>query len=84
MLGLLREVRNFVLYRIHGCVVQQSLNENMIFVLYCFRKSFQAPYQRSRIMVHTNCQQPKQFSYIHILKIQMVSFIKEHDTWVHG
>ena len=30
----------FVLFRIHGCVVQRSLNENMIFVLYCFRKSF--------------------------------------------
>ena len=40
-LGLLREVCNFVLLRIHGCVVQRSLNENMIFVLYCFRKSFQ-------------------------------------------
>ena len=25
-LGLLREVHNFVLFRIHGCVVQQSLN----------------------------------------------------------
>lgn len=24
-LGLLREVRNFVLFRIHGCVVQRSL-----------------------------------------------------------
>ena len=30
-LGLLREVRTFVLFRIHGCVVQQSLNENIIF-----------------------------------------------------
>ena len=41
MLGLLREVRNFVLFRIHGCVVQRSLNKNIIFVLYYFRKSFQ-------------------------------------------
>ena len=41
-LGLLREVRNFVLFRIHGCVVQRSLNENIISVLYCFRNSFQA------------------------------------------
>ena len=32
-LGLLREVRNFVLFKIHGCVVQRSLNENMNF---CF------------------------------------------------
>ena len=40
-LGLLREVRNFILFRIHGCVVQQSLNENIIFVLYCYCKSFQ-------------------------------------------
>ena len=40
-LGLLRKVRNFVLFRIHGCVIQQSLNENIFFVLYCFRKSFQ-------------------------------------------
>ena len=32
-LGLLREVCNFVLFRIHGCVIQRSLNENMIFVL---------------------------------------------------
>ena len=39
-LGLLREVRNFVLFRIHGCVEQRSLNENIFFVLYCFRKSF--------------------------------------------
>ena len=29
--GLLREVHNFVLFRIYGCVVQRSLNENMIF-----------------------------------------------------
>ena len=34
MLGLLREVRNFVLFRIHGCVGQRSLNENIIF---CFK-----------------------------------------------
>ena len=40
-LGLLREVRNFILFKIHSCVVQQSLNENIIFVLYCFRKSLQ-------------------------------------------
>ena len=33
-LGLLREVYNFVLFRIYGCVVQQSLNENINFVLY--------------------------------------------------
>ena len=32
-LGLLREVRNFILFRIHGYVVQRSLNENIIF---CF------------------------------------------------
>jgi len=31
-LGLLREVRNFVLFRIHSCVVQRSLNENIFFV----------------------------------------------------
>ena len=42
-LGLLREVCNFILFRIHGCMVQQSLNENIIFVLYCFRKSFHFP-----------------------------------------
>ena len=39
-LGLLREICNFILFRIHGCVVQRSLNKNIIFVLYCFRKSF--------------------------------------------
>ena len=39
-LGLLREVHNFILFRIYDCVVQPSLNENIIFVLYCFRKSF--------------------------------------------
>ena len=33
MLRLLREVCNFILFRIHGCVVQRSLNENIIF---CF------------------------------------------------
>ena len=32
-LGLLREVHNFVLFRIHGCVLQRSLNENINF---CF------------------------------------------------
>ena len=32
-LGLLREVRNFILFKIHSCVVQRSLNENIIFVL---------------------------------------------------
>ena len=32
-LGLLREIHNFVLFRIHGYVVQRSLNENIIF---CF------------------------------------------------
>ena len=37
-LGLLREVRNFVLFRIYGCVVQRSLNENINFVLYYFCK----------------------------------------------
>ena len=40
MLGLLREVCNFILFSIHGCLVQWSLNENTIFVLYCFRTSF--------------------------------------------
>ena len=39
-LGLLREVHNFILFRIHGCVVQRFLNKNIIFVLYYFRKSF--------------------------------------------
>ena len=34
--GLLREVHNFVLFRIHGCVVQRSLNENMIFCFILF------------------------------------------------
>ena len=42
-LGLLREVHNFVLFRIYGCVVQRSLNENINFVLYCFRKNYQSP-----------------------------------------
>ena len=32
-LGLLREVRNFVLFKIYGCVIQRSLNENINF---CF------------------------------------------------
>ena len=32
-LRLLREVRNFVLFRIHDCVIQRYLNENIIF---CF------------------------------------------------
>ena len=40
-LGLLREVYNFVLFRIYGCVVQQSLNENINFVLYCLRENYQ-------------------------------------------
>ena len=40
-LELLREVRNFVLFKIHGCVVQRSLNENINFVLYYFRKDYQ-------------------------------------------
>ena len=40
-LGLLREVCNFILFKIHSFVVQRSLNENIIFVLYCFRKSLQ-------------------------------------------
>ena len=26
MLGLLREICNFILFKIHGCIVQQSLN----------------------------------------------------------
>ena len=34
-LRLLREVCNFVLFRNHGCVVQQSLNEN-ININFCF------------------------------------------------
>ena len=38
-LGLLREVGNFVLFRIYGCVVQRSLNENINFVLYYFQKN---------------------------------------------
>ena len=49
-LGLLREVCNFILFRIHGCVVQRSLNENIIFVLYCFRKSLEW-YQREPQLV---------------------------------
>ena len=32
-LGLLREIRNFVLFRIHGCALQRSLNEDINF---CF------------------------------------------------
>ena len=40
-LGLLREVYNFVLFRIYSCVVQQSLNENINFVLYCLRENYQ-------------------------------------------
>ena len=39
-LELLRQVRNFVLFRIHDCVVQRSLTKNINFVLYCFCKSF--------------------------------------------
>ena len=31
---LLREVHNFVLFIIHSCVVQRSLNENIIFIWY--------------------------------------------------
>ena len=34
IIGLLREVRNFVLFRIYDYVVQRSLNENINFVLY--------------------------------------------------
>ena len=37
-LRLLREVHNFVLFRIYGCMVQRSLTENINFVLYYFRK----------------------------------------------
>ena len=33
-LGLLREVCNFVLFRHHDCVVQQSLNEKYKFLFY--------------------------------------------------
>ena len=32
-LGLLREARNFVLFRIYDYVVQRSLNENIIFYI---------------------------------------------------
>ena len=35
------EVRSFVLLRTYGCVVQQSLNKNINFVLYCFCKNYQ-------------------------------------------
>ena len=30
---LLRKVRNFVLFRIHDCVVQRFLNENIIIII---------------------------------------------------
>ena len=39
-LGLLREVSNFVLFRTHGCVVQRSLNENIILVYIASTKVF--------------------------------------------
>ena len=39
-LGLLREVRNFVLFKIHGCVVQRSLNENMNFCFILLQQKF--------------------------------------------
>ena len=34
VLGLLGEVHNFVLFRIHGCAVQRSLNKKYDFLFY--------------------------------------------------
>ena len=34
-LNFVVKVRNFILFRIYGCVVQRSLNKNIYFVLYC-------------------------------------------------
>ena len=48
-LGLLREVRNFILFRIHSCIVQWSLNKNIIFILYCFRKTFFSSIEQTTI-----------------------------------
>ena len=48
-LGLLREVRNFVLFRIYGCVVQQSLNENMIFRFILLPQKFSVVLEQTTI-----------------------------------
>ena len=48
-LGLLREICNFILFRIHGCIVQRSLNENIIFVLYCFRQKLSVVSEQTTI-----------------------------------
>ena len=39
-LGLLRVVSNFVLFKTHGCVVQRSLNENIILFYIASTKIF--------------------------------------------
>ena len=48
-LGLLREVPNFVLFRIYGCVVQQSLNENMIFRFILLPQKFSVVSEKTTI-----------------------------------
>ena len=48
-LGLLREVHNFVLFRIHGCVVQRSLNENMIFCFTLLQQKFSVVSEQTTI-----------------------------------
>ena len=48
-LGLLREICNFILFRIHGYIVQRSLNENIIFVLYCFRQKLSVVSEQTTI-----------------------------------
>ena len=40
-LGLLREVRNFDLFIIHSCVVQRSLNENIVFCFILLPQNYQ-------------------------------------------
>ena len=39
-LGLLREVCNFVIFRIHGCVLQRSLNEDINFCFILLPQNF--------------------------------------------
>ena len=48
-LGLLREVRNFILFRIHGCVVQWSLNENIIFCFILLPQKFSVVSEQTTI-----------------------------------
>ena len=49
MLGLLREVRNFILFRIHDCVVKRSLNWKYIFCFILLRQKFSVVSEQTTI-----------------------------------